>query len=88
MVVMAMNVELREKPRVFEVFIGLNPIGEVTSYKGPEEDEEEQYQATLFALDEDDRDIGWYATLREAALRVVEYEHGQCKIDAVVTRKV
>ena len=88
---MAMNVELREKPRVFEVFVGENSIGKVTSYVAQDDDaSSESYEAILFTKDNDDEDIelGWYSTFRVAAQEVVLYEHGESKIDAVIKRKV
>ena len=89
---MAMNVELREKPRVFEVWVGENSIGEVISYRTETEDDdtEESYEAFLYKSgDEDNRDLGWSTTLRKAALRILHYEHGEdCTIDKVKTRKV
>ncbi len=88
---MAMNVELREKPRVFEVWIGENSIGEVISFADDTGDEgsEELYEAFLYeGGDKDNRDLGWWKTLREAAQYIIEYAHGECKIDAIKKRKV
>ncbi len=87
---MAMNVELREKPRVFEVWIGENSIGEVVSYRNEDEDEAEQYEAHLYQVGEDEEnlELGWYSTLRIASQQIIEYCHGQAKIDNVIKRKV
>ena len=90
---MAMNVELREKPRVFEVWVGENSIGEVISYTDDSDEDgadADLYEAKLYeAGDEDDRDLGWYKTLGIAAQQVLEYAHGEgCKIDAIKKRKV
>lgn len=87
---MAMNVELREKARVFEVWVGENSIGEVTSYVDDDPDEDELYEAVVYQSgDEDNMDVGWYATLRLAAQSILEYAHGDgSKIDSVKKRKV
>ncbi len=89
---MAMNVELREKPRVFEVWVGENSIGEVISYINDDDDDDiTQYEAFLYKEGEDgeNSDLGWYKTLRLAALQILHYAHGEgCKIDAVKKRKV
>lgn len=91
---MAMNVELREKPRVFEVWVGENSIGEVTSYvdddNNDDDDPSELYEAHLYQSGdkEENIDLGWYSTLRIAALSIIEYAHGWGKIDKVVKRKV
>ena len=89
---MAMNVELREKPRVFEVWIGENSIGEVISYADDTGDEgsEELYEAFLYegGVDDGHTELGWHKTLREAAQTIIEYTHGEGKIDAIKKRKV
>lgn len=86
---MSMNVELREKARVFEVWVGENSIGEVTSYVDDDNDEPEMYEAVMYeGGDDGNRDMGWYATLRLAAQQILEYSHGECKIDSVIKRKV
>lgn len=90
---MAMNVELREKQRVFEVWVGDNSIGEVKSYVDDfdEDDDDSRYEAFLYktgGTDGEDLELGWYNTLRVAAQQVVEYAHGPCKIDAIKKRKV
>ena len=88
---MAMNVELREKPRVFEVWVGENSIGEVVSYVDDLENdgEDEMYEAFLYQSgeEEENKDMGWYSTLRIAAQQIIEYTHGSCKIDNIVKRK-
>ena len=93
MVVMAMNVELREKPRVFEVWVGENSIGEVISYTDDSDEDgadADLYESFLYKEGEagENLELGWYASLRKAAMRILEYAHGECKIDQVKTRKV
>jgi len=89
---MAMNVELREKPRVFEVWVGENSIGEVISYADDsgDEDPDEMYEAFIYNESEDgeNKDLGWYKTLRLAANQIIMYAHGEGKIDAIKKRKV
>ena len=91
---MAMNVELREKPRVFEVWVGENSIGEVISYRAETEDDdtEESYEAFLYKSGGDEKEdlsLGWWSSLRKAALRILHYAHGEdCTIDAIKKRKV
>ena len=88
---MAMNVELREKPRVFEVWIGENSIGEVISYidDTDEDDSDEMYEVFLYEEGEagEHLELGWYSTLRIAAQQIIEYSHGHGKIDAIKKRK-
>jgi len=87
---MSIKIELREKPRVFDVRVGKNSIGKVTSYVSYDDDgDTEQYEAVLYKTDNDkeNMDLGWHATLRLAAQQVLEYEHGECKIDDVKKRK-
>ena len=89
---MSMKVELREKPRVFEVWVGENSIGEVVSYIDDADDDKdpEMYEAQVYKFGdgEENMDLGWYSTMRIAAQQVIEYTHGVCKIDNVVKRKV
>jgi len=89
---MAMNVELREKPRVFEVWVGENSIGEVVSYVNDfdDDDKDEMYEAQVYQSGDEveNLELGWYSTLRIAAQQIIDYEHGYGKIDKVVNRKV
>ena len=87
---MAMNVELREKPRKFRVFVGENPIGEVVSYRNDNDDADpELYEAILYKEKYDDnKELGWYSTLRIAAQQILQHAHGESKIDAIIKRKV
>ena len=91
---MGTTVELREKPRVFEVWVGENSIGEVISYRAEtiDDDTEDAYEAFLYKSGGDEGErlaLGWYETLRLAALRILHYAHGEdCTIDAIKKRKV
>lgn len=91
---MSLKVTLEETPRVFEVRVGCNTIGKVSSHKYDSDDKtEELYHAYRFTNDNDEVGgtegvaMGWYGTLREAGEAVVEYEHGPTKINKVVPRE-
>ncbi len=89
---MSLRVTLNEEPRVFNVMVGSNEIGRITSYFDEGEDNSESYHAERNDAGDDDEDdyahVGWYSTLRDAGRAVVEYAHGVGKIDSVEERKV
>ena len=86
---MSMQIELREKPRKFRVFVGEKSIGEVVSFRDDNDGSAELYLSILYREKHDDnRELGWYSTLRIAAQQIIEYEHGHSKIDTVKKRKV
>ena len=85
---MSLKVTLEEQPRVFVVKVGEREIGKVTSYRDKRDVDDEAYFADRFTNDEDkgDQSLGWFNTLEEAGLKVVEYDHGSTKINAVKER--
>jgi hypothetical protein len=87
---MSLKITVNEEPRKFSVRIGSADIGRVTSYFEKGEDNDEAYWAER-TTDDDDieyESIGYYATLKEASLAVVEYEYGDGRIDKVTERLV
>jgi hypothetical protein len=88
---MSLKVTLDEEPRVFVVKVGCSEIGKVTSFFEPDCEDDEAYHAELYKADSDDEDpkhLGWHPTLKAAALKVVEYNHGPTKIDKIEERPV
>ena len=88
---MSLRIELREQPRVFDVFVGERAIGKVTSYISKEDEASDSpYEALLFTEKDDgeETDLGWHSTLALAAEAVIEYEHGAGKINKIVERNV
>lgn len=86
---MGLKVTIQEEPRVFSVQVGCNEIGKVTSYFEKGEDNNEAYEAERFiGGDPEYESIGYYSSLKEAGAAVVEYAHGEGKIDKVTERMV
>lgn len=86
---MSLKVTIQEEPRVFSVMVGCNEIGKVTSYFEKGEDNADAYEAERCVYgDEEYENIGYYGSLKEAASAVVEYAHGDGKIDKVTERLV
>lgn len=91
---MSLKVTLEETPREFDVKIGCNTIGRVRSFRcdtSEEDNEEELYEATLFIPGEDgddEEDLGYWNTIEEAGVAVVEWAHGPTKINKIITRPV
>ncbi len=87
---MSLKVTLDEQPRRFDVNIGCNTIGRVTSHQlKPNEPIEENYHAQLAAEGDEKRvDLGWFDTIELAAARVIEYAHGPAKINKIIERPV
>lgn len=96
---MSLKVTLSETARSFEVLIGYNIIGRVTSYFEKGEDNTQAYHAELCRENDDDanadaldssnfKHVGWYSSLKEAGSAVVDHDHGEHKIDAVTEKVV
>ncbi len=89
---MSLKVTLSETARSFEVLIGYNIIGRVTSYFEKGEDNKEAYHAQVVnddkEKDEDFQHVGWHPKFTDAISAVVEYAHGPGKIDKITDRLV
>jgi hypothetical protein len=91
---MSLKVALEETPRVFEIKIGFNIVGRVTSYREVDcEDDEAYYGERLKAggnesTDDDYKQVGWYPTLKAAGIAVVDYGYGCTKLDSITERVV
>ncbi len=87
---MSLKVTVNEDPRRFSVNIGRNTIGRVTSCYQEGESPTEAYQAERPSTEEDGEweFVGWFDSLKEAAVAIIEYAHGPVTIDSINERVV
>jgi hypothetical protein len=91
---MSLKVTLEESPRIFEVKIGFNVVGRVTSYREVDCPDDEAYCAERLKdggnedTDADFVSVGWFGTLKKAGIAVVEHSYGYTKLDSIVERVV